>query len=250
MGEAQANIPDVVLAPACSEIEPGKSRTVVAHDIRRIAVEVIVDVAPDQRRQGLVSAAQSKGAAHVLHTSIASDPCFRKITLRRRVRHAGRQTERNLAVLLALDPPMRLPELEWPAVRILIGVLIDGVGKGVAQPEHDLVTGLPREVIVTDTDIREAMAKSIRVIAEATKEVIEKTPPELISDMMHRGIALVGGGSFLRGIDKVLEVETKIPVHIAEDPLTAVVRGCGVILEDLNNLTDVLVEHEEELPPI
>jgi len=67
---------------------------------------------------------------------------------------------------------------------------------------------------------------------------------------MHRGIALVGGGSFLRGIDKVLEVETKIPVHIAEDPLTAVVRGCGVILEDLNNLTDVLVEHEEELPPI
>ena len=115
---------------------------------------------------------------------------------------------------------------------------------------RDLVTGLPREVIVTDTDIREAMAKSIRVIAEATKEVIEKTPPELISDMMHRGIALVGGGSFLRGIDKVLEVETKIPVHIAEDPLTAVVRGCGVILEDLNNLTDVLVEHEEELPPI
>src|SRR3989338_1292575 len=115
---------------------------------------------------------------------------------------------------------------------------------------RDLVTGLPREVIVTDTDIREAMAKSIRVIAEDTKEVIEKTPPELISDMMHRGIALVGGGSFLRGIDKVLEVETKIPVHIAEDPLTAVVRGCGVILEDLNNLTDVLVEHEEELPPI
>ncbi|MBI2024073.1 rod shape-determining protein [Candidatus Giovannonibacteria bacterium] len=114
---------------------------------------------------------------------------------------------------------------------------------------RDLVTGLPREVIVTDADVREAIAKSVRIIAEATKEVIENTPPELVSDIMHRGIFLAGGGSFLRGIDKILEAETRIPVQIAEDPLTAVVRGCGIILEDLEGFKEALVEHEEELPP-
>ena len=114
---------------------------------------------------------------------------------------------------------------------------------------RDLVSGLPREVIVTDADIREATAKSIRTIIEVVKEVIEKTPPELVSDMMHRGINLVGGGSYLRGMDKLLEIETKIPVRVAEDPLTAVVRGTGVILEDLDNLSEVLVDYEEDLPP-
>ena len=114
---------------------------------------------------------------------------------------------------------------------------------------RDLVTGLPREVIITDADVREAMAKSIRTIAEATKEVIERTPPELVADIMHRGIYLVGGGSFLRGLDKVLESETKIPIIVSDDPLTAVVRGCGIVLEDLDNFREALVEHEDELPP-
>jgi len=114
---------------------------------------------------------------------------------------------------------------------------------------RDLVTGLPREVIVTDADIREALSKSIRTIVEASKEVIEKTPPELVSDIMHRGILLVGGGSYLKGIEKLLEVETKIPVRVAEDPMTAVVRGCGIILEELELLRESLVQHEEELPP-
>ncbi|MDP3785043.1 MAG: rod shape-determining protein [bacterium] len=114
---------------------------------------------------------------------------------------------------------------------------------------RDLVTGLPREVIVTDADLREALAKSVRTIVEATKEVIERTPPELVSDIMHRGIILVGGGSCLRGLDKILEIETKIPVRVTEDPLTAVVRGCGIILEDIDLVRESLVEHEEELPP-
>jgi rod shape-determining protein MreB len=114
---------------------------------------------------------------------------------------------------------------------------------------RDLVTGLPREVIVTDADIRDAMSKSLKTIVESTKEVIEKTPPELVSDVMHRGIVIVGGGSYLRGISKLLEVETRIPVRVAEDPMTAVVRGCGIILEDIDSLSKILVEHEEEIPP-
>ena len=115
---------------------------------------------------------------------------------------------------------------------------------------RDLVSGLPREVIVTDADIREALSKSIRAIATAVKEVIEETPPELISDIMHRGILLVGGGANLRGLDKFLEVETRIPVRLAEDPMTAVVRGCGIILEDIDALRETLVEsYGEEVPP-
>ena len=111
---------------------------------------------------------------------------------------------------------------------------------------RDLVTGLPREVLVTDVDIREAMRGSIATLIKATRETIEMTPPELVADIIHRGIVLVGGGSLLRGLETLIERETRIPVRVAEDPLTAVVRGAGIIMEDLDNLREVLVEPEYE----
>ncbi len=114
---------------------------------------------------------------------------------------------------------------------------------------RDLITGLPREVAVTDGDIREAISKSLRSLANAVKEVIEETPPELISDIMHRGIILVGGGSLLKGLSEYLEKETKIPVYVAEDPLTVVARGMGIILENLEDFREVLIEHEDDIPP-
>ncbi|MCH7883150.1 rod shape-determining protein [Patescibacteria group bacterium] len=114
---------------------------------------------------------------------------------------------------------------------------------------RDLVTGLPREVMMTDSDAREAMSKSIHTIVEGVKTVIESTPPELVSDIMHRGITMVGGGSYLRKIDTLIEQETKIPTRIAEDPMTAVVRGCGIILENLKDFRGVLMEREEEVSP-
>ncbi len=135
-----------------------------------------------------------------------------------------------------------------------IKIAIGSVGKSNESLEatirgRDLVTGLPREVVVTDSDIREAIIKSIRTLVAATKEVIEQTPPELVSDIMHRGIVMVGGGSFLRGLAQLFESEIKIPVYVAEDPLTAVVRGTGIVLEELDNLRDILVQHEEDIPP-
>jgi len=111
------------------------------------------------------------------------------------------------------------------------------------------VTGLPREVIVTDADVRAALAKSVKTITEAVKATIEETPPELVSDIMHRGILMVGGGSMIRGLDKLIERETKMPVYMAEDPLTAVVRGTGIILEELDSLRDVLIEDDYDIPP-
>ncbi|MEK7650224.1 MAG: rod shape-determining protein [Patescibacteria group bacterium] len=111
---------------------------------------------------------------------------------------------------------------------------------------RDLVTGLPREVLVTDVDIREAMRGSIATLIKAVRETIEMTPPELVADIIHRGIVIVGGGSLLRGLATLIERETRIPVRVAEDPLTAVVRGTGIILEDLDMLRPVLVETDYE----
>lgn len=114
---------------------------------------------------------------------------------------------------------------------------------------RDLMTGLPREVTVTDSDVREALSKSLNSLLKSVKDVIEETPPELISDIMHRGIVLVGGGAFLRGLPEFLESKIKIPVYLAEDPFTAVVRGTGIILEDLDSLKNVLVEQEDNNAP-
>ncbi|PJE64104.1 MAG: rod shape-determining protein [Candidatus Ryanbacteria bacterium CG10_big_fil_rev_8_21_14_0_10_43_42] len=114
---------------------------------------------------------------------------------------------------------------------------------------RDLITGLPREVVITSTDTRDALDKSIKAIVSSIKEVIESTPPELVADVMHRGIILVGGGALLRGLDRVIEKATKMPVRLSDDPLTAVVRGTGVILEDLDMLREVLLEHEREVVP-
>ncbi len=114
---------------------------------------------------------------------------------------------------------------------------------------RDLVTGLPREVVVDDSDIRRALRHSINTLVNAIKAAIEETPPELVADIMHRGIMMVGGGSLLKGLDRLLAEETGIPVKVAEDPLTAVVRGTGVILEDVGALRDVLVGTDYEKTP-
>ena len=114
---------------------------------------------------------------------------------------------------------------------------------------RDLVTGLPKELVVDDSDIRRAMRHSINILVNAIKATIEATPPELVADIMHRGIVMVGGGSLLRGLDRLISEESRIPVKVAEDPLTAVVRGTGVILEDIDAVKDVLVNTDYESVP-
>lgn len=114
---------------------------------------------------------------------------------------------------------------------------------------RDLITGLPREVIITESDIREAIALSIDTLIEATKEVLETTPPEVVADIMKRGIHLAGGGALIRGLDKLLQEELDIPVYVATEPLTAVARGTGIILENLSKYKDILIEKEDDLPP-
>ncbi len=113
---------------------------------------------------------------------------------------------------------------------------------------RDLITGLPREVIVTDTDVKEAISASIEALVDAIRSIIEITPPEVVADIMYRGIYLFGGGALLRGFRELLEESIKIPVHIADDPLTSVVRGTGVMLKNIDHFTDALIKNEDELP--
>ena len=136
-----------------------------------------------------------------------------------------------------LPPPSRSPEGERAPKREL------------PMRGRNLVTGLPEEILISDEEIRRAMEKSIKQIINEVKAAIEETPPELLSDVMARGIQMAGGGSLLRGLDILIAKETKIPTKIIEDPMTAVVRGAGMVLENLDELHDVLVETEELEPP-
>ncbi|MEK7585424.1 MAG: rod shape-determining protein [Patescibacteria group bacterium] len=130
------------------------------------------------------------------------------------------------------------------------------IGSVWQQPEpleatirgRDLVTGLPKEAVITDADIKEAISLSVNSLIEAIKEVLETTPPEVVSDIMHKGIILVGGGSLLVGVKELLAHELKIPVTLADDPVTAVVRGAGIVLENIEDYRDVLLPDEDELP--
>jgi len=114
---------------------------------------------------------------------------------------------------------------------------------------RNLVTGLPEEILVSDEDVRRAMEKSVKQIIAEIKTAVEETPPELLADVMANGIYLSGGGSLLRGLDTLVAKETKIPTKLVEDPITAVVRGAGLVLENLDELQEVLVETEELEPP-
>jgi rod shape-determining protein MreB len=114
---------------------------------------------------------------------------------------------------------------------------------------RDLVTGLPKAVTVDSDQIRQALSKSVASIVDSIKMTVEETPPELVADIMDKGIMLAGGGALLRGLDRLVSVSTKMPVHIADDPLTCVVRGAGLVLEDIDKLKGVLATTQHEKSP-
>ncbi|MFQ5661874.1 MAG: rod shape-determining protein [Candidatus Paceibacteria bacterium] len=133
-------------------------------------------------------------------------------------------------------------DLKISACAVLQGELpIESVVRG-----RDLVTGLPREVVITDSDIREAISNSVDHIIDATREVLETTPPEVLSDVMQRGAYVVGGGALINGMPELLHDTLKLPVYVADDPLSAVVRGTGIILEDIDAFEEILIESDDE----
>lgn len=162
---------------------------------------------------------------------------------------AGDRLNSDIMSYLRDEFKLLIGEKTAESVKIAIGTVTDGTPMEAEVRGRDLVTGLPREVIVTDGDVREAIGASIAGLIEGVKEVLETTPPEILADVMHRGVVLSGGGALLAGLDELLHSILKIPVYVAEDPLSAVARGAGIVLEDIEYYKEVLIGTGDELPP-
>ena len=114
---------------------------------------------------------------------------------------------------------------------------------------RDVVTGLPREVVITDSDIRDAISTNVDTLVETIRSVLEQTPPEVLADIMQRGIHLSGGGALIPGFASLLEEVIQVPVIVVADPLRAVVRGTGIVLENFEQYESLLIDNEGELTP-
>jgi len=131
------------------------------------------------------------------------------------------------------------------------------IGAAMAQPEileahvrgRDLLTGLPKEIILESKDVIKALSPSLEAVLAAIQETIEATPPDLVADIIKRGIYLTGGGALLRDIDRLIAKSTGIPVRVAEDPLTAVVRGAGIVLENLDEYYEIILSGDHLATP-
>jgi rod shape-determining protein MreB len=164
------------------------------------------------------------------------------------LRIAGDKLNQDIISYVRSEFKILIGEKTAEQVKMAIGsVMEEGGSLQAVVRGRDLITGLPREVIVTDQDLREAISQSIDTLIESVREVLETTPPEILSDIMRSGLVLVGGGAQLRGLDALLSQWLKIPVVVADDPLTAVARGTGVILENLDAHRDLLIENDGDI---
>jgi rod shape-determining protein MreB len=165
----------------------------------------------------------------------------------RNIKVAGDRLNNDIISYIRNEFKILIGEKTAEHIKITVGGVIQKEPLETTIRGRDLITGLPREVVITDSDIREAISSSIDTLVETAREILETTPPEILSDVMHRGVHLVGGGALIKGLDEMLAESLKLPVYIAEDPLTAIARGTGIILENLEKYKDVLIQNEDEL---
>ena len=166
------------------------------------------------------------------------------IVIERCLRVAGDEMDEAVMTFLRLKYSLPLGEATAEEVKIQLGSVLPSYGGGEKQMVirgRDLETGLPKSVKISSSEIREAISPIVRQIIDNITGLIEETPPELVSDIVSRGIVLCGGGAQLQGLDKLIAEETKMPVWVADDPMTVVVRGCAKVLEDESLLKRVKV---------
>ena len=172
------------------------------------------------------------------------------IVASRSLRIAGDELNENIVQFSRDEANLLLGEKTAENIKITIGSAYPQEEKmEMTMRGRDLVTGLPKEVLISDEQIRRALSRSIKILIDNIRATIEETPPELVADIMTSGIILVGGGGMLRGLDKLVSEQTKMPVRLADDPLTAVARGAGIVLEDIEKLKEVLVSLGNEKTP-
>ncbi len=149
---------------------------------------------------------------------------------------AGDEMDRDIMAYMRQVHNLLIGESAAEEVKIRVGSAMVMEELSVTVRGRDLATGLPKEVTVSSVEIREALSRSIHAIVDAARRTIEVTPPELVADIMTRGIMLAGGGALLRSLDRRLAQETRFPVYVAEDPIRCVVRGCAAAMEEVSVL--------------
>ena len=157
------------------------------------------------------------------------------------LRVAGDELDQDIVNYIKKEFNLAIGETTAEELKLEIGCalpLVTEMSKEIRG--RDLTTGLPRNVEITSSQVEEAMRESISKIVDIVKITLEKTPPELASDIMEKGIVLAGGGALIKNLDKLLSKETKMMVYVAEDPLDCVVKGAGKTLENLETLRNVL----------
>jgi rod shape-determining protein MreB and related proteins len=165
------------------------------------------------------------------------------IVVSRSIRIGGDELDQDIIAYARREYNLLLGERTAEDIKIALGSAYPGDydEQRVMLRGRDLLTGLPRAVEITADQLREAIEPSVSQIVDAIKDTIEETPPELVADIMDQGIVLAGGGALLQGLDRRVSEATQMPVHVADDPLTCVVRGTGKALEDLDVMERTLV---------
>lgn len=168
----------------------------------------------------------------------------------RNVRIAGDKFNADIIGHIRNESKMLIGEKTAEEVKIAAASISRGsAALEIVARGRDLVTGLPREIVISDEDVRNAIGHSIDELVESVKEVLETTPPELVADIMQRGVYLAGGGAMIRGLPEFLSAALGVPVLVAPDPLTAVVRGTASVLDDIESYREALLKPDDELVP-
>lgn len=161
------------------------------------------------------------------------------------VRIAGDHFNARVAEYVRDEFKLLIGEQTAEQVKLSLGSALETDYMEIEVRGRDLTTGLPRALIATDGDVREALQQPVALLIAGLREVLETAPPEMVADVLRTGIVLTGGGALLRGLAPLLEQELKLPVFIAEDPLSAVARGTGVILEQFDAYKGVLLSLDD-----
>jgi rod shape-determining protein MreB len=173
------------------------------------------------------------------------------IVVSRSIRIGGDEMDQDIVTFARREYNLFLGERTAEDIKIAIGSAYPGDwdAQRVSLRGRDLLTGLPRSVEVGADQIREAIEPSVVQIVDTIKDTIEETPPELVADIMDQGIVIAGGGALLAGLDRRVADATQMPVHVADDPLTCVARGTGIVLQELDQMARVLVADTYARPP-
>jgi len=174
------------------------------------------------------------------------------IVRRKSLKIAGDKMNQDLITYIKTHYKMLVGEKTAEEIKIEIGsALPDDYGhKDMAVKGRDLVTGLPKEVLIDEADIREAVSPSLYQIIEAIKEILEVSPPEVLGDILNEGIILTGGGGLIKNIDKLFESELKVYTRISENPLTDVAKGAETVLTNMDKHREFLIKDSKEIPLI